>query len=177
MTSSPDTDEKPIVVIGMMGSGKSTLARLIADRLGRPFADLDARIEQSAGATVPEIFGNEGEAGFRKRESAELDRALAEPRLVLATGGGAPCFGDNMDRMLERAHVVMLEAAVDDILARVGDGAGRPLLAGAADKRKVVEKLYAERRPFYSRAHVVVETSGRAPSQIATAVLAALGTP
>jgi shikimate kinase len=80
-----------------------------------------------------------------------------------------------MDRMLSEGAVVALHTEVDRLLERIGNGAGRPLLARAADKRAEVERLLRVRAPFYSRAHHTIDTSGRAPSVVVTAILSALG--
>jgi shikimate kinase len=176
VTSSPIID-KPIVLIGFMGSGKSTVGRLLAAKLQREFVDLDELLEQEQHATVTEIFVSNGEDGFRQKEAELLGRALAGGPRVLAAGGGAPCFFDNMDRMLANGTVVLLHTEIDQLLERIGSGAGRPLLARAADKRSEIERLLALRAPYYARAQLTVETSGRAPSQVVTAILSGLGTP
>jgi shikimate kinase len=162
----PALGERPLFLIGMMATGKSTVGRLLAERLGRPFVDLDERIEQWAGATVPEIFASEGEAGFRAHEAAALGALLDGGELVVAVGGGAPCFGDNLARMLAAGTVVCLTADAEEIAARVGDARSRPLLAGAADRRAVIRRLLDERAPFYRRAPHVVDTTGQRPSQV-----------
>ncbi len=180
MTSSPDIERikgRPVTVIGFMGSGKSTVGRLLADKLQREFVDLDELLEQEQHATVAELFVTLGEDGFRRAESELLKRALSAGPRVLAAGGGAPCFFDNLDQMLAQSVVVGLHTDVEQILERVGAGAGRPLLAGVQDKRAEVERLLAKRAPFYERAHLTVETSGRAPSQVVTAILGGLDTP
>ena len=86
---------KPVLLIGMMGCGKSTVGRLLAERMRLPLIDLDEEIARAAGKTIPEIFAQEGEAGFRARETAALERALAREAGVIATGGGivTPPFG------------------------------------------------------------------------------------
>jgi shikimate kinase len=177
VTGSHSIEGRPIFLIGFMGAGKSTVGRLLAARLERAFVDADERIESEAGATVAEIFAAEGEAGFRARERDVLRRLADGGAQVVAVGGGAPAHGDNLDRMLASGVVVLLDANVDEILERVGDGAGRPLLQAAPDaaaRRAVVEKLYAARAPFYARAHVRLDTNGRPPSKIVAALVEAL---
>ena len=75
-------------LIGMMGSGKSTVGRLVADRLGRPFYDTDELIEQAGDASIPEIFAEEGESGFRERERWTVEDVASRPPGIVATGGG-----------------------------------------------------------------------------------------
>lgn len=160
-----------------MGSGKSTVGALLAAVLGRDFIDLDAALEQGAGATVPEIFAREGEAGFRARESQALERAAAAGPAVVAVGGGAPCHGDNLERMLAAGTVVCLSATADEIVERLGDAAGRPMLAGAADLRTKVASLLTARQPFYARAHLTLETGGQLPSEVARRIAEAVSCP
>jgi shikimate kinase len=169
------TEGRPIFVVGFMATGKTTVGQLLAARLGRPFVDLDARLVGAEHATIAEQFAAGGEAAFRRREAAALCQAAAEGAVVVAVGGGAPAWGDNLERMRGAGVVVCLTAAVDDLLARLGGALERPLLAEVADKRAEVERLLAVRAPFYAQAHVTVDTSGRAPSQVVTAILGALG--
>jgi shikimate kinase len=164
-------------IVGMTGVGKSTVGQLVAARLGVPFVDLDDRVELAAHATIAEIFAREGEHGFRAREAAEVARAAKEGDAVIAVGGGAPCFGDNLQQMLSSGSVVWLSAPVDELAARVGDGAGRPLLAAAptAEKRReTLARMLEARTPYYARASVRIDTSGQPPSRVASAVIDAL---
>ena len=87
---------KPVLLIGMMGCGKSTVGRLLAERMRLPLIDLDEEIARAAGKTIPEIFAQEGEAGFRARETAALERALAREDGVIATGGGIVTRAENI---------------------------------------------------------------------------------
>ena len=175
MAALPELAGRPLFLVGMMGTGKSTVGRLLAARLERPFVDLDERIEARAASTIAEIFAAEGEAGFRKREAAELaDVAGAGPQVV-AVGGGAPSFGDNLDRLLNAGLVVALTATVEELQARLGSGAGRPLLSESRDRSATLKALLEKRAPFYARAHLTVDTSNVPPSQVVAQILDALG--
>ena len=99
---------KPVLLIGMMGCGKSTVGRLLAERMHLPLIDLDEEIARAAGKTIPEIFAQEGEAGFRARETAALERALARGDGVIATGGGIVTRAENIRMMREKGVVVWL---------------------------------------------------------------------
>ena len=99
---------KPVLLIGMMGCGKSTVGRLLAERMRLPLIDLDEEIARAAGKTIPEIFEQEGEAGFRARETAALERALAREAGVIATGGGIVMRAENIRMMREKGFVVWL---------------------------------------------------------------------
>jgi shikimate kinase len=140
-----------LVLVGMMGAGKTSIGRRVGKRLGRRHVDLDTAIERAAAMRVTEIFAAEGEAGFRDREHALLVDTLAhrEPT-VISTGGGAVQRADNRDAMRADGLVVWLRATPTTLLARVGDGSGRPLLAG--DPLGQLTRLAAERAPLYAAA-------------------------
>ena len=166
-----------IVLTGFMGSGKTSVGRVLAERLGWRFLDLDAEIERRDGRTVPEIFSASGEAHFRKQETAALAGILGQRRVVVALGGGAPEELGNRLLMEQtpRTAVVYLAAPLETLLdrcerddARKGS-AGRPLLAQA-------EQRFAARRHLYERiAGHQVETSARSVEEAADAILEALG--
>jgi shikimate kinase len=164
---------RPIFLIGLSGGGKSTVGLLLAAKLERRFADLDAVIEEEAHMTIAEIFFNEREPAFRAREAAALRRTAAAAPQVIAVGGGAPAHGDNMDFMLHAGKVVLLTASTEELVRRLGDAETRPLLAGK-DVRAEIEKLLASRQPYYARAHVTIDTTGLAPSQVAKQIQEAL---
>jgi shikimate kinase len=163
-----------LVLVGMMGSGKSSVGGRVARRLGWRHVDVDKRIERTAGRTIPEIFSADGEAGFRAIEHDVLEKLLRLPgRTVLSTGGGAVLSPDNRALMRDRGTVVWLRARPETLVARVGKGSGRPLLAG--DPADAVRRLDAERRTAYDgAAHVVVDVDERTADQVADAVLAAV---
>lgn len=169
-----DQDERPIVIVGFMGTGKTTVGRLLADRLGWPFVDLDERVVARAGVSIAEVFRRGGEAAFRAFELEALDEALGENKTVIATGGGAACRQPNLDRMLARGRVVALLADVEEILRRTGLDSGRPLLDGAADPVAAAQALLAERAPYYARAHVKIDTVGKDPEDVVSELVLAL---
>lgn len=173
MPAPSDNDQRPIVLIGFMATGKSTVGRLCAQRLGRPFLDLDRVIEETARMTVARIFQTQGEPAFRRLEAEALARALDTRGAVIATGGGAACREENLTLMLSRGFVVTLSAPPSEVLKRVGARSGRPLLDGSDDPMTAAAKLLSEREPFYARAHARVDTVGRPASAVADDVLAA----
>jgi len=141
-----------------MGSGKSYTGKRLADRLNYDFQDLDDAIEAKAGKTIRAIFADEGEAHFRQLERRCLRESGKESRLVVATGGGAPCFFDNMEVMNTAGLTIFLDTPVDILGQRLKpEIAHRPLLAGKSDAELqafITQKL-AERRPFYEQAKVI----------------------
>lgn len=165
-----------LYLIGYRGTGKSTVGRILAGRVGRPFVDLDERIEAAAGMTIADIFAAEGEPGFRDRESAALLAASAEMPSVIATGGGAILRAENRERLRRSGRVAWLTAPADDLWARIQadttTAARRPTLAGGGLAE--VTKLLAVREPLYRAvADFVAETAGLSPDAVADAILAA----
>jgi shikimate kinase len=143
-----------------MASGKTTLGKVLANELGIRFVDLDDLIMERTGKTIKNIFAKEGEIKFREYEKEALDFILQEDNIVLSTGGGVPCFGDNMDKLLQAGRVVYLKLPVEDLVERmVKSKVDRPLIAGMNEQELhayVGEKL-KERVPFYERASHIID--------------------
>ena len=144
-----------------MGAGKSTIGRQLSKQLGLPFHDSDHEIEKHTGVDIPLIFELEGEAGFRKRESAIIDELTRLPDIILATGGGAILDPLNRHHLAERGKVIYLHASVDQQLKRTCRDRNRPLLQTPDPRGKLVE-LMAERDPLYREiADLVIDTDGK----------------
>ncbi|HEY0491889.1 MAG TPA: 3-dehydroquinate synthase [Candidatus Dormibacteraeota bacterium] len=154
-----------IVLIGFMGSGKSTVGPLLAQRLNRPFREIDDEVAADAGRSVSQIFASEGEPGFRRREAACLARALAADGQVIAVGGGAPLSTDNWQRIRDGNSVVALTAGPSEILRRLNGTTGRPLLG--SDARTAVATLLPQRIGRYLEADLVAATDGRPAEMVA----------
>lgn len=141
-----------------MGCGKSYLGERLAVQLGRPFVDLDRLIEVGEGKTISDIFAESGEPGFRALERQYLHALAHQPPSVVATGGGTPCFFDNMDWMNACGTTVYLETPVDVLFERLRhERTQRPLLAGLSDAGLwgFIKKKLGEREGWYRRAAVV----------------------
>lgn len=164
-----------IFLVGFMASGKTTVGKLVASRIGWAFADIDDLIIRAAGLSVAQIFAAEGEEGFRRRESDAIREAATRSRSVIATGGGAFCREENLSLMLSAGQVVALDVSAEEAVARAGRNSGRPLLDGQADPLSTARTLLAARVPFYSRAHLRVETDGRTSNEIAGEIMTSLG--
>jgi len=147
-----------IFLVGMMGSGKTTLGRQLARQLGCAFVDLDAYIEQREGKTIPQLFATEGQQGFRMLERQALEALVQQyTQAVVATGGGAPCFFDNIDLINQQGLSVFLDVPVEELAKRLRRAGGqeRPLLqgkTGAAELTAFLQEILAQRRRFYERA-------------------------
>jgi shikimate kinase len=131
-----------------MGAGKTTIGKALARRVGWRFVDSDQEIEQRTGVRIPVIFEIEGEAGFRTRESRVLSELLQEPRIVVATGGGAVLAESNREAMREHGTVCYLKAHPKTLFQRTRNDKNRPLLQ-VADPLKALEDLLAQRAPHY----------------------------
>ena len=155
--------DRPVVLVGMMGVGKSSVGKRLAAMLRCPFIDADDAIEQSAKMTIPEIFENFGEAGFRDGERRVIARLIEEDggRKVIATGGGAFCNAETRALILDRTIAVWLDSDVDTLLERTARKDNRPLLK-QGDPREILTRLREERRPFYEQAPIHV-VSGNGP--------------
>jgi shikimate kinase len=141
-----------IVLIGFMGTGKTAVGRLLADKLGKEFIEMDALIEKKAGKTIPTIFGNDGEIRFRELEIEAVAALEGKKNAVIACGGGVVLNTINVLRLKKECIVVCLTASPGVILQRTSDDKGsRPLLA-VADREKQINELLSYREPFYERA-------------------------
>jgi len=146
-------------LIGMMGSGKSTVGRRLADRLGRPFYDIDALVEGAVRWTVAELFEHTGEEAFREQERLAIADTAGRPPGVVATGGGAVLDERNVHTMKSSGSVVLITATADVIAGRVEGGNDRPLLTGRDDE--ALRSIANERDELYrAAADVVVDGNG-----------------
>lgn len=165
------------VLVGMPGSGKTTTGRRLAKILAVPFADSDLLVERRTGRTVAQLFAEAGEPVFRAEEAAAIRAALSDFDGVLALGGGAVTDAGTRRALLDSgAPVVLLRADVDTLVARVGDGHVRPLLAGdAGDAGDRLRALSADRDAAYAEcANLTVDTDGQTPGQVAAQIAARL---
>ncbi|MEO7442468.1 MAG: shikimate kinase [Acidimicrobiales bacterium] len=160
-----------VLLIGMMGAGKSTVGRSLSHRLGCPYFDSDAQVQQRTGRTVPEIFATQGEAAFRAEEKRALAEAVAgDGPVVVSVAGGAVLDPDNRRLLGRSGLVVWLRADVTTLAARVGSGDGRPLLGD--DPAASLSRLDEQRGPLYAElADVVVDVDAMTPDEAVDFIL------
>lgn len=147
-------------LIGHKGSGKTTMGKILANKLGYPFIDLDHVIENIAGMAVPDFYLEAGETNFRKTERQALEEMRKYTQVVIATGGGAPCFADNMALMKQLGTTIYLKVADDILLERYRRvAANRPIFGGrtADELPAYLDKVKAERNPYYEQADYTIE--------------------
>lgn len=160
-----------LLLIGMMGAGKSSVSSRVAAELGLAVFDSDAMVEAATDLTVSDLFERDGEPGFRKEEAKALAIAVASPApAVIAVAGGAVLDEANRRLIGGAGLVVWLRARVETLVARVGSGRGRPLLAeGSAVALAALDEA---RRPFYTElADTIVDVDELDPSAVAAVVI------
>ena len=147
-----------IFLTGYMGAGKTTLGKAFARKLNLPFVDLDWYMEERFHKTVGELFVERGEAGFRELDKNMLHEVGAFEDVVISTGGGAPCFFDNMDFMNRNGKTVFLNVHPDVLFRRLRVAKQqRPILQGKQDDelKEFIIRALEKRTPFYSQAQYV----------------------
>ena len=159
-----------IFLIGLPGSGKSSLGKKISGYLQLPFFDLDQCIEKSESKSIPEIFSQSGENYFRQAETRELERvASANKTLVLSTGGGTPCFNNNMTFMNNSGTTIYLDVPIEVLLDRLlASGIQRPMFSGL-NRASALEKLSELKRirlNFYQQATLTISGASITPEEI-----------
>jgi len=170
-----DPDEKTkLYLVGYPGSGKTTIGKLLARKLNRSFIDMDEFIENRYRKTISAIFEEKGEAGFREIEHRVLQEVSSFENAVISTGGGLPCFFDNMDIMNRTGITVYLKAEVDELFGRLSfDKQKRPLIKGKSPEelRSFIEENLKKRELFYNRAKIIYEVRNRSAKQESESLL------
>lgn len=153
-----------------MGCGKSTIGKRVAKRLGYGFMDTDVEVERLAGKSIADIFRENGEEEFRLMETKVISDIPSEGDIIIATGGGTPCFNGNMALMKEKGGSIYFKVSPEVLLNRVGPGRSRrPKIAGMDDVQllEYIRTALAEREYYYSQASMVIDCNGVADEYIA----------
>ena len=148
-----------IFLVGYMGAGKTTIGRELSKKLGFEFIDTDIYIENRFHKSINDIFATMGEEKFRQIETNILNEVSDFENVIISTGGGTPCWGNNMQVMKEKGTVVFLNPDLDELTYRLNlVKATRPLLKDKSkeEMRGFIEKMLSSRIPFYSQAHITV---------------------
>jgi shikimate dehydrogenase len=162
-----------VVLIGFRGTGKTSVGRILADRLGLPFHDTDALVEQLAGISIPEIFREHGEAQFRALER-EVIASLRDTEGVISTGGGAVCDPANVADLRRHGRVFLLSAPPEVILDRIA-GSDRPVLTGLSLEEEVRTLLARRKEAYIGAADACIDTGRRTPGEVAETIVREIG--
>ncbi|MCF8255131.1 MAG: shikimate kinase [Bacteroidia bacterium] len=151
-----------IYLIGMPGCGKSTFGKKLAKAFSYKFIDLDKEIENSTNKSIPQIFEELGEVGFRKLEKEVLIKTTFQNHLVIACGGGTPSYEDNIKLMNNAGLSIYLKVPLSYLAKRILDSkTPRPLFIGKNKEEIIlkVEEIFEQRRCFYEAAKVIIESN------------------
>jgi len=149
---------KNIYLLGFMGSGKSYFGQLISEKFDIKFLDLDQFIEDSVQLSIPQIFSNIGEDGFREKEAKLLRKTADFNQYIISCGGGTPCFLDNMKWIKDNGISIYLKATEELLFKRLNNQkSGRPLICGMSDEdlRNFISMKLTEREKFYEQADYI----------------------
>jgi shikimate kinase len=150
-----------IFILGMPGSGKSTMARYLCSQTNFKYLDLDEEIEKKTQMTVKEIFKNKDENYFRSLETDLLAEIIKKDNsFILATGGGTPCFNNNMKIMNKNGCTIFLDISIDILTERVSRKNKRPLL-NSENIKEIIINLYNRRIKFYEKSNFSIKGNNR----------------
>jgi shikimate kinase len=172
------TISNKIFLIGFMGCGKSKLGKSVASKLDLPFIDLDDMVEAQTQQSIPELFASLGEQGFREKEKETLQNSAIASNAIIATGGGAPCFFDNMEWMNNNGITVFIDTPVKVIADRlINARVERPLVKGKSFEELIefIGSKLQERRPFYSQAKITLTGVDLSPDDLIESLEVYLG--
>jgi shikimate kinase len=167
-----------LFLIGYMGSGKSTVGEKLAAKLKYDFIDMDKFIETECGTTIPEIFADKGEAAFRAIENNALKKLIEKENVVIACGGGTPCYYDNVELMNKNGLTVYIKMSVDTLISRLSTGKDkRPLIANKSDKelKEFITRQLEKREDFYHKAQFTVKGKDLKVEELASFVKEQVG--
>lgn len=161
-----------IFIIGFMGAGKTWSGRRLAERLGWLFIDLDDLIQTQQQMSIPEIFARFGEDGFRMIEAKALRSLVTMDDLIVATGGGTPCFFENIDWMNAHGVTVYLKTPIPLLVSRLSRRTDRPLLARvpADELEDFIRKMMDRRRLFYEQAQFIIPVRSASDDPVSTII-------
>jgi shikimate kinase len=163
-----------IFLTGMMGSGKTTIGKLLAEELQLPFFDTDEIISSIEGMEIKDIFSSKGEAYFRQAEHT-LVATWKISSAIVATGGGLPCFNDNMKLLNDKGKTVYLKASTDEITERIWQDRNRPLVKDKTipQVKKTISELMKIRKPYYEQSAIKIKATGT-PEEIVKKIIVKL---
>jgi shikimate kinase len=170
-----------VFLVGFMGCGKSTIGKMLAQELNLQLVDMDTVIEEQQQMAISQIFATEGENAFREIEKDTLHMLGKKEKQLIATGGGAPCFFDNMEWMNQYGITIYLKMSAKALAHRLMSlpekaRLSRPLLAGKTESELAdyIEKTLEMREPFYGKSKIVILTDDINPQTTVSRIMAAM---
>ncbi|MCD2260595.1 shikimate kinase [Psychroserpens luteolus] len=169
-----------LFLVGYMGSGKSVIGKKLAEVLNYTYLDFDEFIEDNENATIAAIFETKGEIYFRKAEANYLDEVIGLEHTIIALGGGTPCYGNNMEKLLHSNNTqsIYLKAIIPTLSARLyKERVKRPLIShieSIAELNEFIGKHLFERAPFYEQAHLSIKTDNKSVNEVVEELVAQL---
>ena len=153
---------RKFIIIGMPGSGKSTMAKFLSSQTPLSFYDLDLEIEKNEGKNVNKIFKEKSENYFREIETLTLKKIIKEKNnFILSTGGGTPCFNDNMNLINKYGISIFLDTSLDILEERISRNNKRPLFNSSDNLKKDLSDLLNLRNPFFSLSNHTIKDNNR----------------
>ncbi|MFD1629439.1 shikimate kinase [Pseudopedobacter beijingensis] len=162
-----------IFLVGYMGCGKTRMGKKLSAKLNRPFIDLDVLIETTQQASIPDIFVQKGENHFREIERDTLQQSAIAEDAIVSTGGGAPCFFDNMEWMNNNGITIFIDPPEKVLADRlIAAKTERPLIKGKSKEEllEFIKEKLKERRPFYEQARIKLDGVDLTPDDVIAAL-------
>ncbi len=158
-----------IFLVGFMGAGKTTLAKKLASKLSYSWLDTDQEIEKKEGIKISEIFKVRGEAYFRTLEKQLVDDLIPNQNIIIASGGGLPCFNDNMSKLNKLGITIYLERTPKELFQRVKQATNsRPLIADKSDEEllEYIKNTMEKRREIYLKSTIIADRFSQTSEKI-----------
>lgn len=168
------SDVRRVLLVGFMGAGKTSVGRAVAAALGWRFADFDEAVETEAGASIPDIFREGGEAAFRRLEDRVAHRLLLEDEVVLGSGGGWAAMEGRLSDLPSGTATFWLQVSPETAVRRASEQGGRRPLLACDDPVRRASELLGERVDAYRRARWAVDTEGSTVDDVSARILAIL---
>ena len=172
-----EKSNQPVVLLGYMGSGKTTVGRHLAKKLALPFVDLDDYLKEIHDSSVPNLFLEHGEIGFRKLEQTALDDLLSSTQAsVLSLGGGTPCYANNMQSVIQSTpHTFYISPSISTLCHRLySEKDHRPMISHLTSEHELQEfiaKHIFERKYFYEQANHLLYIQDETPQELVDQII------
>ncbi|MCX7765735.1 MAG: shikimate kinase [Candidatus Sumerlaeia bacterium] len=163
-------EKNNIILVGFMGTGKTEVGKALAEQLSFTYIDTDEIIEKIAGKSIPQIFSEYGEAHFRQLEKSVIQNLVNLQHHVIATGGGAVIFDENIENMKRAGIVICLTASPEVIYERIKHDTYRPLLQ-VPDPQQRIRELLSQRQAQYQKADFSIDTSQLTIAEVSKIIL------